>query len=39
MADVLVDAWEGAALRTRLVRTGQPLEAVLDFCFGAVTAR
>jgi TetR/AcrR family transcriptional repressor of nem operon len=39
MADVLVDAWEGAALRTRLVRTGQPLEAVLDFCFAAVTAR
>lgn len=39
MAEVLVDAWEGAALRTRLARTGQPLEAVLDFCFGAATAR
>lgn len=39
MADVLVDAWEGAALRTRLVRTGQPLEAVLDFYFSAVTVR
>jgi len=38
MADVLVDAWEGAALRTRLVRTGQPLEAVLDFYFAAVAA-
>jgi TetR/AcrR family transcriptional repressor of nem operon len=39
MADVLVDAWEGAALRTRLVRTGRPLEAVLDFYFAAVTTR
>ncbi len=39
MADVLVDAWEGAALRTRLVRTAQPLEAVLDFYFAAVAAR
>lgn len=39
MADVLVDAWEGAALRTRLVRTGQPLDAVLDFYFAAVTTR
>jgi TetR/AcrR family transcriptional repressor of nem operon len=33
MANVLVDAWEGAAFRTRLVRNGQPLEAVLDFYF------
>ena len=39
MADVLVDAWEGAALRTRLVRNGKPLEAVLDFYFTAVAAR
>lgn len=39
MADVLVDAWEGAALRTRLARTGDPLEAVLDFYFASVTAR
>jgi TetR/AcrR family transcriptional repressor of nem operon len=39
MADVLVNAWEGAALRTRLVRSGQPLDAVLDFYFAAVTAR
>lgn len=39
MADVLVDAWEGAALRTRLSRTGQPLDAVLDFYFAAVTTR
>lgn len=39
MADVLVDAWEGAALRTRLVRNGRPLEAVLAFYFAAVAAR
>lgn len=39
MADVLVDAWEGAALRTRLVRTGRPLEAVLDFYFAGLSAR
>ena len=39
MADVLVDAWEGAALRTRLVRTGRPLEAVLNFYFAAITPR
>ncbi|HEU4629264.1 MAG TPA: TetR family transcriptional regulator C-terminal domain-containing protein [Gemmatimonadaceae bacterium] len=39
MADVLVDAWEGAALRSRLARTGRPLDAVLDFYFAAVTAR
>lgn len=39
MADVLVDAWEGAAFRTRLVRNGRPLDAVLDFYFAAVTAR
>lgn len=36
MADVLVDAWEGAALRTRLVRSGRPLDAVLNFYFTAV---
>ena len=39
MADVLVDAWEGAALRTRLVRTGRPLDAVLNFYFAALTPR
>lgn len=39
MANVLVDAWEGAAFRTRLVRNGKPLEAVLDFYFAAVAAR
>lgn len=39
MADVLVDAWEGAALRSRLVRTGRPLDAVLNFYLSAVRAR
>ena len=38
MANVLVDAWEGAAFRTRLVRNGQPLDAVLDFYFAALKA-
>jgi TetR/AcrR family transcriptional repressor of nem operon len=38
MANVLVDAWEGAAFRTRLVRNGRPLEAVLDFYFAAARA-
>ncbi len=39
MADVLVDAWEGAALRTRLVRTGRPLDGFLDFYFAAAAPR
>jgi len=36
MADLLVNAWEGAALRSRLVRSPQPLEGVLDFYFSAM---
>jgi TetR/AcrR family transcriptional repressor of nem operon len=39
MADLIVNAWEGAALRTRLLRTGRPLDSVLDFCFAAMAAR
>lgn len=35
MADLLVDCWEGAALRTRLRRDPAPLDAMLDFHFGA----
>ena len=35
MADILVDCWEGAALRSRLVRNAAPLNAVLDFYFRA----
>lgn len=36
MANVLVDCWEGAALRMRLVRNVSPLEAVLNFYFSSV---
>lgn len=38
MAELIVNAWEGAALRSRLVRGRQPLDAVLDFCFAAMRA-
>ncbi len=36
MAMLLVDCWEGAALRSRLQKTAAPLRAMLDFYFGAV---
>jgi TetR/AcrR family transcriptional repressor of nem operon len=36
LANVLVNCWEGAALRSRLLRDPSPLDAVLDFCFNAV---
>ncbi len=39
LADLLVDCWEGAALRCRLLRDPAPLEAMLDFYFGSVTGR
>lgn len=35
MADLLIDCWEGAALRTRLRRDPAPLGTVLDFYFQA----
>jgi TetR/AcrR family transcriptional repressor of nem operon len=38
MASLLVDCWEGAALRSRLRREAAPLEAMLDFYFSAVAA-
>ncbi|MFW6206543.1 MAG: TetR family transcriptional regulator C-terminal domain-containing protein [Gemmatimonadota bacterium] len=38
MAHVLVDCWEGAALRSRMRRDPRPLESMLDFYFGSVTA-
>jgi TetR/AcrR family transcriptional regulator, transcriptional repressor for nem operon len=38
LASLLVDCWEGAALRSRLRRDVAPLDAMLDFYFGAVTA-
>ena len=38
-ADALVNAWEGAALRSRLLRSPAPLDAFLDFYFpGSVSA-
>lgn len=37
MAELLIDCWEGAALRSRLVRSAAPLEAVLDFYFRAAS--
>ena len=38
MADLLVNCWEGAALRSRLLRSPAPLDAMLDFYFSAVAA-
>jgi TetR/AcrR family transcriptional repressor of nem operon len=39
MANLLVDCWEGAALRSRLRRDPAPLRAMLDFYFGSALAR
>lgn len=39
LASLLVDCWEGAALRSRLRRDAAPLEAMLDFMFRPMTAR
>jgi TetR/AcrR family transcriptional repressor of nem operon len=39
MADLLVDCWEGAALRSRLRRDPSSLTAMLDFYFQSVAAR
>lgn len=33
LANLLVDCWEGAALRTRLLRDAAPLRSMLDFYF------
>jgi TetR/AcrR family transcriptional repressor of nem operon len=33
LASLLVDCWEGAALRSRLQESPAPLSAMLDFCF------
>lgn len=35
MANILVDCWEGAALRSRLRQESAPLQAMLDFYFGS----
>ena len=39
MADLLVDCWEGAALRSRLRGRPAPLTAMLDFYFQAAASR
>jgi TetR/AcrR family transcriptional repressor of nem operon len=36
LADILLNAWEGAALRSRLLRDPEPLDAALDFCLSAL---
>jgi TetR/AcrR family transcriptional regulator, transcriptional repressor for nem operon len=38
IASLLVDCWEGAALRSRLRRDAAPLDAMLDFYFRSVAA-
>ena len=39
LASLLVDCWEGAALRSRLKGSPAPLGAMLDFYFHAAAAR
>lgn len=39
LADLLVNCWEGAALRSRLWRDPVPLDKVLDFYFSAVNLK
>ena len=39
MASVLVDCWEGAALRSRLRGSAAPLKAMLDFYFQSAVSR
>jgi len=39
MASLLVDCWEGAALRSRLRQEAAPLNAMLDFYFRSAGAR
>lgn len=39
MGDLLVCAWEGAALRSRLTRSSKPLELVLDVYLESMVAR
>jgi TetR/AcrR family transcriptional regulator, transcriptional repressor for nem operon len=39
LANVLVDCWEGAALRSRLRQEAAPLTAMLDFYFRTAVPR
>ncbi len=38
MANLLVDCWEGAALRSRLRGNSAPLTAMLNFCFSRLVS-
>jgi TetR/AcrR family transcriptional repressor of nem operon len=38
MAKLLINCWEGAALRSRLLRDPAPLREMLDFYFRAASA-
>jgi TetR/AcrR family transcriptional regulator, transcriptional repressor for nem operon len=38
LANVLLNAWEGAALRSRLLRSPEPLHDVLGFCLRSLAA-
>ncbi len=38
MANLVVNCWEGAALRSRLLRDPAPLDSMLDFYFSALVA-
>jgi TetR/AcrR family transcriptional repressor of nem operon len=38
LAELIVNCWEGAALRTRLRRDPAPLREMLDFYFRSATA-
>lgn len=39
LANLLVDCWEGAALRSRLLRDPAPLDAMLDFYFRSAVSQ
>ncbi len=39
LASLLVDCWEGAALRSRLRGNAAPLKAMLDFYFQSAVSR
>jgi TetR/AcrR family transcriptional repressor of nem operon len=39
LANLIVDCWEGAALRSRLRQDPAPLNSMLDFYFNAVVPK
>ncbi len=38
-ANLILNCWEGAALRSRIWRDVDPLTEILDFCFGALSTK